>query len=402
MSTIQNWKQLSSIQIGGVICLPAILIGQTLSQSYGFNSAILAIFLGNLVLTLLAFVVASMSYREKKTTIENASLYFGRQGSLLFAWAMLFSLVGWFGIQLNLMSQALLDLCSVSQNSPYLIILNTVLGLVMTLIGMYGLRALNTLSDFSIPVLGITLLIALTLPVEKSHAISTGFKLGGISMVIATAIAAVIDLPTFFRHAGSKKDAYKSVLLIFGLAIPLVELAGVYLATSHPGETIIHTLKGSNILWNCWVALFIILAGWTTNNTNLYSGAVSLNFIFKEATSPQCSWVFGLIGTFIACFNLLDNLEVILGMLGVGIGSMGAVIVTGYLMFRWKGLPSLSFYSGNLFAWSVGTFSGLMSLMGWFSISSIAILDAFLAASCVAILLLIFNYRKLYETHSIA
>ncbi len=401
MIATQNWKQLSSIQIGGAVCLPVIVIGQTLSQTYGFLSAVLAIVLGNALLTLIALVMASMSFQEKKTTIENASLYFGKKGGVLFAWAMLFSLLGWFGIQLNLMSQALLDLLSIPSDSSALIAANAGLGLVMTCTGMYGLRALNLLSDFSMPILGITLLYALCMPGKESHEFSFIFTWGGLSLVMATAMAAVIDLPTFFRHARSKKDAFISIFLTFGVVIPLVELIGVYLAATRGGESVMEILKGNNIFWNAWVALFIILAGWTTNNTNLYSGAVSLKFIFPNISNAFCTWIVGLAGTFLACFNLLDHLEVLLGLLGVGIGSMGAVIIAAYLAAQCQGGQIKGSQRGNLWAWSLGAVLGIVSMCGGYSITSIAILDAFLAASFGTILFLIIKQRNFYETNPI-
>ena len=46
----QNWWQLSSIQIGGAVCLPVIMVGHTLNQSYGFTSAVAAVLIGNFIL----------------------------------------------------------------------------------------------------------------------------------------------------------------------------------------------------------------------------------------------------------------------------------------------------------------------------------------------------------------
>ena len=73
-------------------------------RNYGFSPAVAAIVLGNAVLLLLASITALMGHSERKTTIENASNYFGKSGSLCFAGVICISMLGWFGIQLNLMS----------------------------------------------------------------------------------------------------------------------------------------------------------------------------------------------------------------------------------------------------------------------------------------------------------
>jgi cytosine permease len=243
----------------------------------------------------------------------------------------------------------------------------------------------------------ITLVYALFMPGETvvrqdSHLI----EFGGISLVIATAIAAVIDLPTYFRHARSAKDGLISVVLIFAIAIPAIELVGVYLATYRGGESVIDILKGTNPLWNFWIAFFIVLAGWTTNNTNLYSGVISLEFIWPSSSSCMRTWAVGVAGTLLACCNLLDHLELILDLVGIGIGSMGAVVIISY-MFITKDVKCLSTIHQryHLGAWGLGAALGTSSIVGLFSVTSIAVLDAFLGAS-VGTLLLFINLRKTY------
>ena len=81
-------------------------------------------------------------------------------------------------------------------------------------------------------------------------------------MVIASVLAGVIDLPTYFRHAKSRKDALISVRLIYGMAVPAMELAGVYFSTTGGGDSVIEMLKGAHPVWNLWIGVFIVLAGW--------------------------------------------------------------------------------------------------------------------------------------------
>lgn len=370
----QNWKQLSSIQVGGVICLPVIVIGQTLGREYGLYSSLIAIALGNLFLLALAIITAIMSHQEKKTTAENTSALFGRGGGIFFAYVMLLSLLGWFGIQLNLMTLALLDLTYWSSPCAFLMS-NILIGSVMTLGGLYGIKGLNLLSDLSIPLLLMTLLYALFTPQEETVTSSLhSLEWGGISMVIATAIAAVIDLPTYFRHASTKKDAVIAVIAIFGLAIPLIEGVGVYLGVTRGGESVIHLLKGTHPLWNLWIGLFILLAGWTTNNANLYSGVISLEFIWPKATFLVRTLTVGGVGTFLGCCDLLNHLELVLDLLGIGISSMGALMIFYYLFNAREHKQAL------FFVWGVGVLLGLTSLMKVISICSIPILDAFFGA----------------------
>lgn len=279
-----NWRQLSMIQIGSVICLPIIMVGQILCQTYGFASAIAAILAGNLVLFFFGLVSAKMSYEKRKTTPENAFEYFGEKGVVLFALTMGLSLLGWFAIQINMMSLGVVDLLSLEPANPMVqCTLNICMGALITLVGFFGLRALNLFADLSVPLLILTLLYALwTQQGEAKEQVAySNFSFGGISLVIAVIIGHIFDLPTYFCQARSPRDTWISILIIFGLTLPMIEISGVYLTYKGSGHTILEVLKGENSpIWNAWVAVFLVLSGWATNNLNLYSGIVCLESLF--------------------------------------------------------------------------------------------------------------------------
>lgn len=388
----QNWWQLSSIQIGGAICLPVIIIGQALYQTYGFTSAVVSILIGNFILLLLGLVSAKMSYEKRKTTPENAVEYFGEKGVSFFALTMSLSLLGWFAIQLNMMSLSVLDLLSLDTSLTATIVFNLILGALITAAALYGIKAINLLADFSLPLLIGTLTYALFTTDQPLHPSSSFLSFGGVSMVIAMNVAVVIDLPTYFRHAKSAKDGYISMGIIFGLALPLLEILGVYLAATSSGGSILDVLKRSNgPLWNIWVALFLVLAAWTTNNLNLYSGVVCLESILKAWSDKKRTLLFGGIGTIISCFNLLNHLELVLDVMGIFIVSMGTVIITRYLILQFNRMEiTQQDYRQHFVAWLVGITLGFLSMKG-LGLTSIPVLDATIGSSLGTSLIL---FRK--------
>jgi len=399
MTAQQNWRQLTSIQVGGAICLPVIMIGQTLSQNYGFASAMIAILIGNILLLVLGVVSANMSHAKQKTTVENAVEYFGQRGVSLFACAMIVTMVCWFGIQLNLMSISLIDLLPFATPAPELTIaVNIVIGSLISVVALYGIRSLNILSNLSMPVLVGTLGYALFLKDGDAARITDPMSLGGISLVIAAAIGVIIDLPTYFRHARTKKDGIVSIILIFGVALPVIEFVGVYLATFSSEGTVLEVLKTKDgYLWNMWVALFLVLAGWTTNNTNLYSGVMSLEYLLPKTSHTQRTLLFGAMATALSCLDLLNHLELMLDLLGVMLCSIGAVILTRYLITQILGRePSDKEYKRHFSAWAFGTLLGIGSIMGWVSLTTIAVIDAYIGAMIGTSLILI-NKKEQYE-----
>lgn len=387
MSDRQNWWQLSSVQIGGAICLPVIMTGQVLSQTYGFASSFAAVWAGNVILLLLGIVSVCMSLDIKKTTVETAADFFDKRGTRLFALALVFSLVCWFAIQTDMMALGMIDLLSLDGwGSGGKMMINTVLGLIMTLACLYGIKGFRLLANITVPLLLFTLAYAFftVKPVASTPAYS--FTLAGSSLVIAMSIGVVIDFPTYFRFARNRRDGIISVFLIFACALPLLEMLGIYLAQGVDEGSILDVLKRPEIpFWNVWIALFIILAGWTTNNLNLYSAAMSMQSIVKNVNDKSLMFVLGFAGTVLSYFDLLAHLEVVLDLMGIVIAAMGSVMIFRYAMtcmFVREIQPC--YHPFNLYAWFIGIGFGLMSIAGY-SLTSIPLIDAVAGAALGAL-----------------
>ena len=366
----QSCLQLIAVQAGGVICLPIFIIGKTLAINYGVPSAILAIIIGNLLLLVIGVISARASVKDRKSTAEYAVDLFGGIGRRFFATAMVLSLIGWFAIQLNIMTLGIQQIFpSVSGYFS-----NIALGLAVTLAGIKGMQALERIVNWSMPLLLLTIGYALFQadPVSIDTVSLDVFSFSGVSLVLATAIAAVVDLPTFFRLARSPMDGVVASCILFGLIIPLLEGAGVYLFANSAEDNFVHILATPNspLLWKSWVFAFILFAGWTTNQANLYSASVSLSTIAPTLKENSKVLVLGSLASILSCFHMLENLIVILDLIGVILGSMGAVLVVHILA---NGGTNRKM---NLFAWFVGMIAGVASQYGY-TYTGIPVIDAF-------------------------
>lgn len=369
----QNWLQLTAVQAGGAICLPVFVIGYALGKNYGVESAFLAIMLGNALLLLLALVCGVYSAEKKLSTIQCAIQCFGRRGKGFFSAAMVFSMTGWFAIQLNLMGESLQQLLPFT--SPFAGPL--AMGIIMTALGVKGLRGVGVLANVSLPLLVATIAFAfygvdlagISMQETKPHSLS------GMSLVLACSIGAVVDLPTFFRVAKSRKDATTAVWVLFGLVIPAVEMVGVLLSAASVDGGFLEVLMGAHAsaVWEIWVLGFVLMAGWTTNSANLYSATVSLEPVLASVPFAMRAMLLGCIGTTLACFPLMEGLEFILQPIGVALMSMGAVMITTFIV-QVKTTPSQ-----NFFAWMMGVFVGAVGLIIT-PVTGIAVLDGFITS----------------------
>jgi cytosine permease len=372
LSDRQCWLKLTAVQTGGAICLPIFIIGHALAQNYGLASAILAIICGNLLLMCMGLVLAWTSAHHRKSTAECAVEVFGKSGKSFFPAAMVISMIGWFAIQLNIMTISLSGFIPVESS----VLCNLGLGIIITLFGLRGMNGLETLSRISMPVLILTIGYAVFKAGNKEPLglENNVLTISGISLVTAAAIAAVVDVPTFFRHAKSQKDAFVAIIALFGFVLPAIEGVGVYLSIHSFGNDIVKVLMSAepSIVWTLWIAAFLILAGWTTNNANLYSAAVSMKTIFPRLKQSTGILILGAAGTVLSCFNFLDNLEQFLDLVGIVLGAMGAVMIMHYF-FRCDSKRNYS-----LISWMIGMAAGMGAKAG-FSITVIPVLDAFFA-----------------------
>lgn len=371
----QSLWHLLCIQIGGAICLPVIMVGQMLAQSYGFLPALAMILGGNLLLLAYGLFSAKMGMGSGKSTIELAVGRFGRYGPLLFGAIFLMSMLGWFAIQINVITESIVHVLPALHLSPLLC--NLGLGALMTAVSACGIRGLRVLSQWSLPLLVGTLAVAMFTVTGTIIPPTLPFSVAGISLVIATAIGAVIDLPTYWRYARTHKEGLWAIAILFGIALPVIEFLGVYLGAHTGGGTVVGMLtQGGGVLWSLWVALFLLVAGWTTNNTNLYSAGANSFALLPKLSFAQRTIVIGAMGTMLSCLNVLSHFTLALEMMGIMIASMGAVMVCTYWR---KGI----YVQSNYIACALGIAIGFCSLFHLFPGTGAPVIDAF-ASSAIA------------------
>ncbi len=397
----QSWWQLLSIQAGGTICLPVMMAGQLICQKYGWPAALLGMGLGNLFLLVLGYLLAALSSHRPQSTVEHARFYFGKKGALFFASLMIFSMLGWFGIQLNIMSLGLQQLLGIMGHNIATLPINVCLGIIISSLMCGGMKAMKCMTHLSAPLLGLTLIYTMYYAqgtISQTEPLTFSW-LGGLSLIIGANMAAVIDLPTFFRHAKSGIDARICIFLLYGLVVPLIEGAGIYLTAVSKGNSLLEVMQfGHGLLWLAWISFFVIFSGWSTNNTNLYS-AVASSYSLPGNFNPILRTLFlGVVGTFIACLNPLGNIEDVLDIFSVAVGGMGAVILASYLLeINHKEIRTTFLIS--IISWSVGMAISFSCMFFHWFLTGAPAFDAFVASFILQWTLNFFYQRKVsYET----
>lgn len=394
----QNWRQLASVQVGGAICLPLLLVGYELAKYQDPASTVWSIVWGNLFLFGLALVAGFLSLKRETTTAEHAFFYFGRYGKGFFGLTLALSMLGWFAIQAQCMGTDLYQL--VNQIDPHfstssqewILIFSLSLAALIIMGAFWGLTFLTRMADLCVPLLVLTIGYAVYL-VDQVSLIEQMFKTPvswwdgkGVSLVFASSIAATIDLPSFYRHANHPKAVVWASVSTYLVAMPLVQLAGVCLYHGTHAATIGEALSYSAAFgWKVWVVVFMLIAGWTTNNVNLYSASLSLRSLSKKLSFNTAMGIAGLIGMGLITIPLLESFASVLDLMGIFVVAMGGVILTAYLLEAggYAVNPILSWL-----AWLVGMVVGLSSWLDPLSIagSGAPVLDAGLVSAFILII----------------
>lgn len=390
----QTWWQLASIQMGGVICLPLLFIGYELAKFCHPLTAFFSILWGNLLLFALSLISGKISVRKRNITAQNAFTYFGNYGRIFFATIMACSMLGWFALQAQSAGGNLSSLIAEFQDAElrdrnlWNEVFSFVIAAAVIAGAFFGVKMLSRIAMCCLPLMVIAIGYYIVQANTFSSEIVPWFSFWSgqaVSLVLAANIAGTIDLPTFYRHARNFKDTVFSSFLVYIITIPVIEYLGACLYYSSSALTIHEALANiSSSSWEILTILFVPLAGWTTNNLNLYSGSSSLKVLYKKFTFPQAVGIAGLIGLFLMTIPMIERFSIILNIMGIFVVSMGATILIAFI-FEVYGVQAnikLSWW-----AWSCGVIVALIELTYGQVGTGAIVLDAGIIASLTVIII---------------
>lgn len=397
----QNWHRLAVVQVGLIVGLPAVMVGHLLVTQYGVSGALAGLAGGSVILFALAMIAASLAVRRRLTTSLQTEAFFGRKGMVMCSWAMGMSMFGWFVIQLNLMSDALVGLfADMGASATWLpVAINLGFGGLITLLVVGGIQTIGRFALWNLPLMVLTLAYAVSavyapgsLP-HDSHEITAA----GMPLVVASNLALVVDMSTYYRFASSYRDATVSVFITFLIVIPMVAAVGIALGYFVPGVSMIGAIvRGGGVWWKVWAAAFLASSGCMINNGNLYSCSVAIRPLTGGLGDRTRLFVLGCFGSALACLDLVPRFELLLKGIAILLGSMAAVMLTNYVM---DGCETRS-YSERLQAWNrvilvAGVAFGLLFAFGTdIRMTGISFVDTGIFASVSTIALRIMLHER--------
>lgn len=284
-------------------------------------------------------------------------------------------------------------------------------GTLMTITSMIGYKGLEKLSIVATPLLGV-LLIGSGYVVLKNYnlnqlnnaaltmdPITMG---GGISLVIGSLAIGVIIAPDFSRYSKSSKDTIIASFLSYFLGYAVVLILAVLLAKATSEADVVAIMIG--IGWGTGAMLILILAQWTTNNTNLYSSALGFSVVFKSIPKYIITIFAGGIGTTLAVLGIYDNFITFLNILSIMIPPVGGLYVADFFLRKYhydfnKIDTIINLNIPSLVIWGIAILIAFMTStqplgFGLFTLTNAPAMDAFLVAFILQFIVSKFNLDK--------
>ena len=383
-------------------------------------TAMWALLWGSLIATMIGAVIGYIGAADRMSSYLLVRIAFGDKGAAVVNIALAISLMGWFGVNINLFMDAtgrlLMEIWGLNVPKEVLAIIAS---LCMTFTTLVGFRAINILSSLLIPALIIvTILFTQSAFSENSfsdfmamdkpagaigdNAMSIG---DGISWVVGAVIIGAIILPDITRFMRVKSGAvYTSILTYLVVGVLVMASAGLAGASSGIFENFFgeeYTSRSDTILdlmiaVNLGIGAFIIvIAGcWALNSLNLYSTVLSTKATFPKLNTKGLTIGLGLIGVVIALMNILQRFEIFLWYLSVIFIPVAGVMMIDRIFinpqkYKLETLDDNDTLNHLAFiAWAIGAVYAILAEMGRvILITKIGVLDALLISVVLYLIL---------------
>ena len=389
-----GWIRVGLVSAMVAFSLPTFVTGAEVFLAIDNARGMAAILVGCALLTLIGSIAGLIGTRTHLSSYMLARIAFGTRGAAIVNIAFAISLLGWFGVNIDLFSGAILRLLQDTLGlsvHPWAIELFA--GVLMTGTAIYGFRAINFLSALLVPVMMVVTVVLIsealgarsfadTLGAQQVSEISFGYA---ISSIVGSIIVGAVILPDITRFIRNRRGAIYAAVLTYLIVEPIVMMAGGFAADLLANDDFLDVLI---VMGLSWAAFVIIIAGsWVLNTLNLYSTSLSIEATVPSTESRLLIVVLGALGTVAAFLNILDYFLTFLFYLAIVFVPVAGVIAVDHFFAR----PSAYFEDLNaaernvspmaLVAWAAGSIVALLGAEEVIRLTGVAAMDAMLVSA---------------------
>ncbi|NQT57427.1 MAG: cytosine permease [Bacteroidetes bacterium] len=345
----KGWFGVGIVMWGVAVCLPAFLIAGLIAGPATLGTAIGAFLTSSLILGFIAILTGIIGAKTRLSTGLTIRFTFGKYGAYILQMVLFFASWGWFGVQLGFMAEGFGNggLALVFGTAVPIWTIKVVGGILMTLTAMVGFKAIEKLTFVAIPLLLILIIATISSVYGNGVTIASvanttaegAMPFGvAVSVIVGSFIVGALIAPDITRYAKSKKAGGFGMAFGMVIGFPLVLILGGIMVKGSGGEFDFSRIMLSNNtgFWSFLAVVTIILAAWTTNDNNLYSGALSINAMFPKINKWVITVISGVVGIIFALIgiNTSGGFQTFLGILTIVMPPAAGVLILDYFLFK--------------------------------------------------------------------
>lgn len=388
-----GWLRVAVVSAMVAFSLPTFITGVEVFRAIDPAAAVQATLAGSVLLTVIAGLCGVIGARTHLSSYMLARIAFGRHGAAVVNLAFAVSLLGWFGVNIDLFSGAIVRLLGDTANLavpawP----IELLAGAVMTVTTIYGFSSINRLSILMVPaMITVTGLLAAAIagapPTEDSLGHTSEYSLtfgDAVSSIVGGVIIGAVILPDITRFINRWQGALYTALLSYGLVEAIVMITGGLAAVSMDNDDFLDLLIAIGLSWGAFV--LIIAGSWILNALNLYSTALSIEATWPDLRNRSLIFALGALGTLAAFLNILDYFLDFLFYLAIVFVPVAGIIIVDHFFVRPEAYEPTALTRQErlvlpaMVAWLTGSVVALLGAEGVLRISGIAAADAMVVA----------------------
>ena len=385
----QSWVSITMVWIGSMICVPALMIGGMLGSGLSLGTCVLAILVGYALICVFMSFMGMLGCDTGLPTAVMASGALGEKGAkYIISTILAVSCIGWFGIQAAVCGASFSAMFGDITGVAVPVWLSSVLwGVVMLATACFRFTGLKWLNKLAVPLLLIVLAYTTVytlmnggMEALRGYTPSAPMTfVSGVSATVGSFVVAAAISGDFCRFAKNRRDVVKSSIvgvLPAGLAMLMI---GAILSICVGTYDVSVVLSSSGLPVVGLVAL--ILATWTTNVSNAYSGGLSLSVLLgqDEKKSQVTTAVAGIIGTVLAAAGILNSLQGFLSLLSAIVPALIGTLIADYWIVGKGDVNGFEmregFYAPGLVSFLAGALVACMTGGTFASIPALAFLN---------------------------
>ncbi|HLW25672.1 MAG TPA: cytosine permease [Steroidobacteraceae bacterium] len=402
------WWRIAMINVLFSVSLPTLITGMDLANQTTWVIFLTSTLVGSCILTLIGIPTSLVGCRTRFSSYMLARIAFGASGSTLLNLAFALSLIGWFGLNLNLFGDSMARLFE-AQLGYRPARWPAELGAGILIIGttLVGLKAINRLSMLIVPVLlGVCAMLLVKSLARGSvmhilaQAPTAGIPFGdAVSAIVGGYIVGAVIMPDTCRFIEPAYGAVWTAVLTYSLSNAGIMLIGGFAALALKRTDMLDLMLAMGL----GAAAFAIVIGssWLLNALNLYSAALSVDAALPRLSRRATTLLCGTLGTLAAFLNILDHLLSFLFYLSIVFVPVASIILIDVFWLRRADYvlgegTSHAFEPPALAAWATGAAVALAGSKGFIRLTGVAALDALMVTGLLYVILR--RYLPAYRT----